>query len=373
MAPPSPLPVGTRLGAFEVRAVLGLGQYGYGYRVWDAENETEYAVKEYLPQGLARREGATQVLPRRPEDDEPFAQGLRAFLDEGKLLSRVRDPGLVAVYGSWEENGSAYMAMDLVPGRNLQQTMQARGRPPREPALRALLDPLLAAVQALHRAGVEHRDIGLSSIVIGPDHQPVLMDLGTPRRLAAARGDAGAAGPREGFAPPEMYASGKALERGPWTDVYALGAVLHCLMTGKPPAAAPQRGEGDAHGGREERVAPRRRDERAGNAARTVPLAWPASTLRRYSLEFLAVVEWMLAPRPQDRPRDIDAVRAALADPAQLPAHLRPGWRRRLAWRLREHRRTLGLVGSVLLLVLAAALLWGLRQAGWLPGLPLPG
>lgn len=346
--PPTPLPLGTRLGSFEVRGVLGLGQYGYGYRVWDAESETEYAVKEYLPQDLARREGATLVQPRRPDDAERYAQGLRAFVDEGKLLSRVREPGLVTVYGSWEENGSAYMAMDLVAGRNLQETMQARGRPPREPALRALLEPLLTAVQALHRAGIEHRDIGLSSIVIGPDHRPVLMDLGSPRRLAAARGDGGAAGPREGFAPPEMYAAGKELERGPWTDVYALGAVLHCLMIGKPPAPAPQRREGAA------------------------ALSWPASVLRRYSLEFLAAVEWMLSPLPQDRPRDVDTVRAVLGDPARLPTHLRPGWRQRLALRLSRHRRALWLLGSVLGLALVAALLWRLRQAGLLLGLGLP-
>lgn len=342
--PPPPLPIGTRLGAFEVRGVLGLGQYGYGYRVWDAETETEYAVKEYLPAALARREGATLVLPRRPEDGELFVQGQRAFLDEGKLLSRVRDPGLVKVYGSWEENGSAYMAMDLVPGRNLQETMQARGRPPREPALRALLEPLLAAVDALHRAGLQHRDIALSSIVIGPDQRPVLMDLGSPRRLAAARGEAAPAGPREGFAAPEMYRSGQALERGPWTDVYALGAMLHCLMTGKPPAPAPQRTEGAA------------------------ALPWPAPVTQRYALEFLAVVEWMLALRPRDRPQDIGAVRAALADPARLPAHLQPGWRQRLGLRLRRHRRWLWWLGAALLLAGAGAALWRLHQAGLIPG-----
>ncbi|MCZ2440605.1 MAG: hypothetical protein LC119_10585 [Burkholderiales bacterium] len=284
--PPAPLPIGTRLGSFELRGVLGLGQYGYGYRVWDLESENEYAVKEYLPADLARREGATQVLPRRIEDEERFAQGLRAFLDEGKFLSRVRDPGLVTVYGSWEENGSAYMAMDLVAGRNLKETMQARGRPPREPALRALLQPLLAAVDAL--------------------------------------------------------------QRGPWTDVYGLGAVLHCLMVGKPPAPAPLRVNGAA------------------------ALTWPEAVLRRHSLEFLAVVEWMLAPQPRDRPQDIGAVRAALSDPGHLPEHLRPGWRQRLTLRLRQHKRPLRLLGTLLLLAAAALVLWRLRQAGLLPDFALP-
>lgn len=346
--PPAPLPAGARLGAFEVRGVLGLGEYGYGYRVWDPESEEEYAVKEYLPIGLARRDGERAVRPLRPEDEEAYTQGLRVFLDEGKLLSQLRHPGLVHVYGSWEENGTAYMAMGLVAGRNLQQTMQARGRPPREPALRALLQSLLDTLEVLHRAGIEHRDIGLSSVVIGPDHRPVLMDLGSPRRLAAARGQAAVTGTREGFAAREMYEDSRNEKRGPWTDIYALGAVAHCLMTGKPPAPAPQRSEIDD------------------------TLAWAAPTRQRYAPELLALVQWMLSPRPQDRPQDLAAVRAALASPAALPDRLRPGRRDRLAASMLRHRRALRwLLILFALLVLAALAVggWQLYRLGLLPGM----
>ncbi|HNU11644.1 MAG TPA: serine/threonine-protein kinase [Rubrivivax sp.] len=345
---PAPLPAGARLGAFEVRGVLGLGEYGYGYRVWDPESEEEYAVKEYLPLGLAQREGERAVRPLRPEDEEAYTQGLRVFLDEGKLLSQLRHPGLVHVYGSWEENGTAYMAMRLVAGRNLQQTMQARGRPPREPALRALLQALLDALGVLHRAGIEHRDIGLSTIVIGPDHRPVLMDLGSPRRLASARGQAAVTGSREGFAPREMYEGGRNEKHGPWTDIYALGAVLYCLMTGKPPAPARLRSEADD------------------------ALPWPAPIRQRYAPELRALVQWMLSPRPQDRPQDLAAVHAALAAAAGLPARLRPGRRDRLAVALLRHRRALRWLLVLLALLVLAALAfggWRLHGLGLLPGM----
>lgn len=348
--PPPPLPIGTRVGSFELLSVLGLGQYGYGYRVWDTETKAEYVVKEYLPLEWARREGATAIVPQRPEDAEAFAQGRRAFLAEGQLLAQVRHESLIHVYGSWEENGSAYMAMDPVPGRDLRATMQARGRAPRESSLRVLLTELLGAVGALHRAGVEHRDIGLSSVVIGPDHRAVLMDLCTPRRLAIVRGVGGSAGPREGFAPPEMHDSGRALPRGPWTDLYALGAVMYCLMTGKPPPPAPQR---------------------AREAAAATRM-WARPLRRRYALEWLALVQWLLAPQPQDRPQDVDAVHAALADPSRLPAGLRPRRRERLALALRPYRRWLWALLALLVLLALAFAAWRLWQAGRLPGFAPP-
>jgi serine/threonine protein kinase len=347
--PPAPLLVGTRLGEFDVRAVLGLGQYGFVYRVWDPESETEYAVKEYLPQRLAVRDGAKSVAPRSPADAEAFAQGLRFFVDEGKLLSQVRHPALVHVYGAWEENGTAYMAMDLVPGRNLHHTLQARGRPPREGALRAWLDDLLGALEALHLAGLQHRDVAPPSIVVGPDNRPVLMDLGTPRRMATSRGEAGPAGARDGFAAIEQYGNGHGLKRGPWTDVYALGAVLHLLMTGKPPAPAPQR----------------------ATSAGAATLAWAPATRQRYGLYLLATVEWMLSPQPRDRPQNVDAVRAVLADPTRVPARLQPGLGARLGMQLRRHRRWLWSLLALLVLAGLAFAAWRLAPPGLLTRLRL--
>lgn len=325
-----PLPVGARLGAFDVRAVIGRGTYGPVYRVWDPETEAEYAVKEYLPPQLAVRDGTLAVVPRSAEDAEPFALGLRFFVNEGKLLSQLRHPSLVRVYGAWEENGTGYMAMELVAGRNLHDTLLARWKPPREGALRAMLDSLLGAVEVLHRAGLQHRDIAPPSIVIGPTGRPLLMDLGTPRRLAAARGDTGPAGVRDGYAAIEMYGNGHGQPRGPWTDVYALGATMHYLITGKAPAPAP---------------------ERQGAAA---ALSWGPVVVQRQSLHFLAAVEWMLSPRPQDRPQNVAAVRAAL-DGQGLPERLRPGLRARLAVQLLRHRRWIWLGAGLALLAAVAA------------------
>jgi hypothetical protein len=132
LQPPVPLPVGTRLGRYEVRNVLGSGAFGVVYRVLDADTDEELAVREYLPTHLAQRDGATQVVLRSPDDAEVFAAGLRFFVNEGKLLPKFDHPSLVKVHDAWEANGTAYMAMALVAGRTLADTHLTRWKAPRE-------------------------------------------------------------------------------------------------------------------------------------------------------------------------------------------------------------------------------------------------
>ena len=323
--PPPPLPIGTHVGDYEVRNILGSGTFGIVYRVVDALGEHELAVKEYLPGDLARRDGPVTVVPIGPEQVESFEMGMRFFVNEGELMRKFEHPALLRIYGAWKQNGTAYMAMDLVTGRSLVDTMRSRWKSPRESELRALLDDLLGALEGMHKAGVQHRDINPRSVLIDPKGRPLLMDLDSPRRVMTARGATGPVGPRDGFAGIELYGTGHEHARGPWTDLYALGALLHYMIVGKPPKPAPQRQAG-------ERLAP--------------------GLLRpdlRHSLDFLAVVDWMLAPQPKDRPQSVAEVREALRGDG-LPQAWRPTRRERWAVRLRRRRPLL--VGAVVLVVL---------------------
>lgn len=322
--PPVALTIGTRVGPYEIRNVLGSGAFGIVYRVTDASGDLERALKEYLPPRLAVRDGATAVVPRSLADAEAYALGLRFFVNEGKALSRIRHPALVFVHDAWEDNGTAYMAMDLYTGRNLVDTMRMRFKSPKESTLRLLTETLLGALEALHRVGMQHRDVSPRTIVLELDGSPVLMDLGAPRRVTSARGESGAVGPRDGYAPIELYDAAMAPQRGPWTDFYALGATLHYLIAGKPPPPAPRRSD----------------DHRAG-----ARLLSPGS---RYSLDFIAVIDWLLAVAPADRPQNADQVRAALAGRG-LPERHAPTRRERVAARLQRWRPWLW--GAALLLV----------------------
>jgi serine/threonine protein kinase len=347
--PPTPLAVGSRLGDYEVRGVLGSGTYGIVYRVFDPEAGDELAVREYLPRHLAVRDGATAVVVRSPDEAEAYGLGLRFFTNEAKLLSKVEHTSLIKVYGGWEENGTAYLAMELFHGRNLKESMQARWKSPSDSSLRSMMSALLGALEVLHKGGVQHRDIAPQNVLLGPNGKTVLLDMDSPRRVASARGDTGPIGPRDGFAPIELYGTDGKLRRGPWTDFYSLGATLYYMVGAKPPPTAGQRTPGDR----------------------------PALQLHkadgRQSLELLGLLDWMLAVQPADRPQSVAEVRAVL-DGGPLPEAYAPKAREKLAATLRRRRRWLW--GSLLLLLVAGGGL-GVRmlmRAESLPSwLKLPG
>lgn len=318
--PPVPLPISGQLGGHELRNVLGLGALGFVYRVTDREAELDLAVKEYLPHHLAQRDGATGVAPRGPAEAELFAQGLRFFINEGKLLMQLDHPSLIRVHQVWEENGTAYLLMDMSTGRNLVDTRHARWRAPSEAALRGFIETMLGPLELLHANQLQHRDLAPPNIMVEANGTPVLMDLGSPRRAISLAANS-AVGPREGYAPPELYPKDEKLPRGAWTDLYSLGATLHFMVTGRPPPAAPEREAGD----------------RAGFALQRPD--------HRFSLDFLSVVDWMLALQPQDRPQDVAQLREALAGTRPVPERHAPtrGELRAVRWRARKHWLWIGL------------------------------
>ena len=261
-------------------------------------------------------------------------------------MSAIEHPSLIKVYGAWQQNGTAYLAMDLSTGRNLYDTLRARWKSPSETSLRTLLESMLGALEQLHQGGLQHRDIAPQNILIEANWHATLMDLGSPRRVSAARGETGDTGPRAGYAPIEGYRQAADHVRGPWTDFYALGAVLHFLIAGKPPPPAPQRVE----------------DDRVGMLLQRPDL--------RHSFEFLSIVDWMLALRPTDRPQSVAQLRAALAGQGGVPARHAPPRRAlfRAAVRRNQHWLWIGL--GLLVAAGLAFYVYRLWRTGMLPSLP---
>ena len=296
---PSALRPGTRLGEFELLSVLGVGGFGIVYLALDHDLEREVAIKEYLPATLAGRTESQQVSLRSQADAETFALGLKSFVNEARLLARFDHPSLLKVYRFWEANGTAYMAMPVMHGRTLKEVGEAMTAAPDEATLRALLDPLLGAIERLHAEGVYHRDIAPDNIVIEPDGRPVLLDFGAARRVISDKSQTLTAILKPAYAPIEQYAEAGSVKQGPWTDFYALGATLHYLLLKRPPPPATTRAL---------------QDEFTPLASRALPGC---------SREFLNIVDWMLAPRPAERPQSVSQLREALAGrrlPPRRPA-----------------------------------------------------
>lgn len=295
--PSDALPAGARLAEFEVRRVLGAGGFGIVYLAWDHALEREVALKEYLPITLAGRSPSGRVTIRAASHEETFALGLRSFVNEARLLARFDHPSLVKVYRFWEDNGTAYMAMPMYHGRTLRQVRQAMAAgSPGEAWCRALIDPMLGALERMHREDVYHRDIAPDNILLTDENHAVLLDFGAARRVIGDRTHALTAILKPHFAPIEQYADVSSMRQGPWTDLYGLGATLYYLLTGQPPLPAAARALHDE-------LPPLVRLQPSG-----------------CSPHFLQAIDWAMAVRPQERPQSVVIWRDVIEGRMEVPS-----------------------------------------------------
>jgi serine/threonine protein kinase len=295
------LPPGTRFGEFEILRVLGVGGFGIVYLARDHSLEREVALKEYMPASLAARGAGPQITVRSSSFAETYAIGLRSFINEARLLARFDHPSLVKVYRFWEDNATAYMVMPFLQGVTLRDTRRGMAHAPDEAWIKSVLTPILSALELLHREGVYHRDIAPDNILLPRDGPPVLLDFGAARRVISDRTQSLTAILKPSYAPIEQYAEMTQLRQGPWTDIYALGAVVHFLLFGVPPAPATARAVQDDGEAIETRIVP------------------------GVSPRFLEAMSWMLAIRPANRPQSGEQLRAVLDGRAEIPPRGRPG------------------------------------------------
>ncbi|MCQ8895468.1 serine/threonine-protein kinase [Limnobacter humi] len=236
---PQALRHGFQLNEYTIRDVVGMGGFGVVYRAWDCQLEREVAIKEYLPCALAHRAVDDQVKVLAPKHQALFDAGMRSFINEARLLAQFDHPALVKVYRFWEAHGTAYMVMPLYHGVPLKTWWSSVPLTAREAELKRLITVLCSALDMLHQQQCFHRDISPDNIlVLNNTGQPVLLDFGAARRQIGSSTQAFTVVLKASYAPIEQYAEDPDLQQGPWTDIYALGAVMHDLMAGKPPPSA---------------------------------------------------------------------------------------------------------------------------------------
>ncbi|RXV67246.1 serine/threonine protein kinase [Burkholderia stabilis] len=285
-----PLPLGHRLGELQLDEVLGIGGFGIVYRAFDRTLRRAVAIKEYMPSMLATRGGDYTVSLRSERFAQAFDAGRGAFLNEARLLAQFDHPGLVKVLHFWESHGTAYMVMPFYEGRTLKQLLDG-GMRISETQLRTIVAALLGALDTLHRAQCFHRDVALDNVLIRPNGSAILLDFGAARKRIGDLVDDGAMMIKPGYAPIEQYTDDPAFSQGPWTDLYALGAVMHAMITGELPPAAVVRSIKDTY---------------RPLASRELPAG------EVYSPAFLAAVDHALQLRIPDRPESVAAFAAEL-------------------------------------------------------------
>ena len=279
---PHALPEGYALQEYRIQKVLGVGGFGLTYLALDSNLNLRVAIKEYLPLDVAQRGDDETIGPRSPSSAETFGWGKQRFLDESRTLASFRHPNIVRVMRFFEANGTAYMVMEFVEGAALAEWIKTR-RPLAEAQVSAIVEPLLEGLEVIHNAGYLHRDIKPGNIYIREDGTPVLLDFGSARQRSTEL----TAIVRPGYAPFEQYQSQG--NQGPWSDLYALAGVLYWMVIGKQPVDA---------------VSRLRKDE--------LPPAVQAGDHSRFRPEFLAAIDWALAPYEDQRPQSVAQWREAL-------------------------------------------------------------
>ena len=221
-------------GQYKIENFLNAGGFGITYSARDSLDR-RVVIKECFPGAFCRRSTALVTARSRAHQSE-LASIVRLFVQEARSLAKLNHPNIVGVHQVFEENNTAYMALDFIEGRDLLAIIEEEGKEALPPEnIERILRKVLDAVGFIHDQGILHRDISPDNILVNDEGEPVLIDFGAAREEATKQSRVLSAlrVVKDGYSPQEFYIAGS--EQGPYSDLYALGATFYHLITGELP------------------------------------------------------------------------------------------------------------------------------------------
>lgn len=229
---------GRMLRQYKVLKVLGSGGFGVTYLARDETLRRLVALKEFYPQEIAFRSGVS-IKPKSGRTND-FSRTKEGFVAEAQIQARFDHDHIVKVLQVFEANNTAYIVQEYESGRDLKAWFAEIDDAPTQVELDCVLEPLLHALDLVHRNDVLHRDIAPDNILIRDNGEPVLLDFGAAKDVVAQHTENIAAFVKAGYSPPEFYSS-RGRRQGPWSDIYSLAAVMYRAVRGEPPPEAAER------------------------------------------------------------------------------------------------------------------------------------
>ena len=267
-------------GQFTIERFLNAGGFGITYEARDSLDR-RVVIKECFPGAFCRRSKALVSARSRAHQSE-LGSIVRLFVQEARSLAKMNHPNIVGVHQVFEENNTAYMALDFVDGRDLLDIIEdpKDGLTPDE--VKNILRKTLDAVEFIHEQGILHRDISPDNILLDADKNPVLIDFGAAREEATQKSRVLSAlrVVKDGYSPQEFYIAGS--DQGAYSDLYALGASFYHLLTDELPPNSQARLSAVA----------------SGDPDPYLPLK---GRVKGYDDAFLAAIDKSLAILPKDR------------------------------------------------------------------------
>lgn len=278
-----------QMGKYRIERQLASGGFGNTYEVTNVEFEERMALKEFFMKGVNQRnDDSTSVSVSNTLNKGQFKAQKDKFKKEARRLRRLHNAHIVQVHDLFEENGTAYYAMDFVDGESLSNRLKRIHKPLSEQETLSVLEQVLDALETVHAQGIWHLDLKPGNIMVGSDGVAKLIDFGASKQMSATEGyttTTTAMCYTPGYAPTEQIDQKMELI-GPWTDLYALGGTLYNLLTCNQPPTVSEMQEDDAF---------------------TYPKAVSGKTRH--------LIRWMMTPRRQQRPQSVAEVRDFLKQP----------------------------------------------------------
>ena len=227
---------GTELmhGQYTIEGFLAAGGFGITYLARDSLKRP-VVIKECFPGSFCRRQEG-QVSPRSRAHQNELKSIVRLFSQEASSLAKANHPNIVGVHQIFEENNTAYMALDFVRGRDLLEILQEDPDSLSPHLIESYLTKVLDAIKHIHNLGMLHRDISPDNIIINEHGEPILIDFGAARESTNERVTRMLSALRvvkDGYSPQEFYIAGS--EQSPSCDLYSLAASFYHIITRELP------------------------------------------------------------------------------------------------------------------------------------------
>ena len=232
---------------YHLTKVIGQGGFGITYLgVWNTEvkgelgtvkTEVPVCLKEYFFKDYCSRDKNTlQVLVHSETGRLLFDKFKEKLIKEAKILSDVHHPYIVNVLEVFEENNTAYIAMEHISGCSLKYMLDMEGVLPEKKVLR-YISQIGQALDFVHRKNIVHLDIKPSNILIDKKNNARLIDFGVSKRYDVEQQETSTTmlSLSKGFAPIEQYDDEGIQSFSPCPDIYSLGATMYNLLTGEVP------------------------------------------------------------------------------------------------------------------------------------------
>jgi serine/threonine protein kinase len=277
---------GTIIDQYVIERELAHGGFSSVYLARQREDQVQVAIKEYLPRKLAHRTWNNKVVANDEESLRLFKCGRNLFLDEARVLAKLKHPNIVEVISFFNANSTVYMVMVYDYGITLDKLIKNKSLKPDAAQLTKIFNALLDGVEIIHQHNLVHLDIKPANILVRPAHNPLLLDFGAVQPYPNNEKKRRSKVVTKGFSPIEQCEGIGAL--GPWTDIYAVGASIRSCLDRKAPVPAEKRIKKDGL------------------------ISAVKAHKKKYPEYFLQAIDWAMKIEPENRPQSVQEFKQAL-------------------------------------------------------------